>query len=98
MKIVYIFASPGLLNSDVSIELTTYIFKGLEILEELFLAPLTLEYEGGTFLLNARNENHGTQRNNPGDLNRQHQYRKNFRTSKTADNSVMNFVQFVMNI
>jgi len=97
-KIAYIFTSPGLLNSDVSTELTTYIFKGLRILEEFFLVPFTLEHEGGTFLLNVRNQNPGTQRNNPGDLNRQHQCCSNFRTRKTAENSVMNFVQFVMNM
>jgi hypothetical protein len=73
MKIAYIFASPGLLNSEFSMERTTYIFKCLRILEEFFLAPLTLEYEGGAFLLNMRNQTPGTQRNNPGDLNRQHQ-------------------------
>jgi hypothetical protein len=98
MKIAYNTASPGLLNSDVSKEGTTYIFKGLGILEELFLTPLTLEHEGGTFLLNVRSQNPGTQRNNPGDLNRQHQCCRNFRTRKTEENSVMNFVQFVMNI
>jgi len=73
MKIAYVFASPESLNSDVSMEPITYICDGKGILEEFFLAPLTLELEGGTFLLNVRNQNLGTQRNNPGDLNRQHQ-------------------------
>jgi hypothetical protein len=44
-----------------------------------------------------RNQTPGTQRNNPGDLNRQHQWCRNFRTRKTEENSVMNFVHFMMN-
>lgn len=37
-------------------EPTTYICDGQGILEEFFLAPLTLELEGGTFLLNVWNQ------------------------------------------
>jgi len=98
MKIASIFTSPGLLNSDVSMERITYIFKCQGILEEYFLAPLTIEYEGGTFLLNVRNHNPGTQRNNPGDFHRQYHCCRNFRTRKPSENIVMNFVQFFMNI
>ena len=88
MKIAYIFASPGLLNSDVSTESTLY-FQGSRNFRRILPGALDLEHAGGTFLLNVRNQYLATQRNT--------QCCRNFRTRKTAQNGVTNLVQFVMN-